>query len=182
MQDELEREPSINASEIGVTAHDGVVTLTGLVPSYAEKLAAARTAKRIPGVTAIANDIELRRSRTPTYAEIAWAAFEALKGLNSRPHARLDVTVTNDWAYLQGEVDSQRQKIAAEEAVHFLVGVKGVMNPITVGPKVSASDFTASEVKSRIGAAFRPSAELDAETLRVQCKNGNVTLHGQLRS
>ena len=169
VQDALEREPRINASAIGVTAHDGIVTLSGLVPSYREKLAAGRTTKRVGGVEAVANDIELRLPGTTTDAEIARVAFDALKRQSSVPHEGINVTVTNGWIYLQGEVDGEYQKSAAEEAVRSLAGVKGVIKQITVRPKLPAPKLSAPEVKSRIKSAFSPIDELDPQNGSVEC-------------
>jgi len=177
--DELEWEPSIDATEIGVTARDGVVTLSGAVKSYAEKLTAERDTKRVHGVKAIANDIEIRLPGTAerTDTDIARVAVEALKWRSSIPEGRIKVVVQNGWITLDGAVDWQYQKDAAFEAVHHLMGVKGVTNLIALKPRVSAT-----EVKSRIEAAFRRSAELDAQKVRVETMNGKVMLHGDVHS
>ena len=177
--DELDWEPSINAADIAVTAHDGVVTLTGIAPSYAEKLKAEQVVKKVRGVKAIANDIEVRLSgqseRTDT--DVARAAVDALKWRTSVPGDEIKVSVTKGWVTLDGNVHWQFQKSSAYEAVHDLVGVRGITNLIVVMPKVRATD-----VKSRIEAAFRRSAEVDAQKLRVEANNGTVTLRGDVRS
>jgi osmotically-inducible protein OsmY len=177
--DELEWEPSIDATEIGVAAHDGVVTLTGPVKSYTEKLTAGRVTERVKGVKAIANDIEVRLPGTDerTDADIARAVFEALKWRTSVPDGGIKVSVSRGWTTLEGEVDWQYQKDAAVEAVHNLIGVKGVTNLIAVKPRASAT-----EVKSRIEAAFRRSAELDAQNVRVDTHDGKVTLRGEVHA
>jgi osmotically-inducible protein OsmY len=177
--DELEWEPSIDGAEIGVTAHAGIVTLTGTVKNYSEKMAAERVTKRLQGVKAIANDIEvrLRGSSERTDPEIARTAVEILKWRTVVPHDRIKIVVNRGWVTLEGEVDWQYQKYAAFDAIHHLDGVKGVSNMITVKPRVSAT-----EVKSRIEAAFRRSAELDGEKVRVEAHDGKVTLHGRLRT
>ncbi len=177
--DELELEPSVDAAQIGVTAREGVVTLTGSVKSYSEKLTAERVAKRVHGVKAIANDIEVRLpgSSERTDSDIARAAVDALKWKTSVPDGRVTVSVTKGWVTLEGEVDWQYQKDAAFEAVHHLRGVKGVINLIALKPRVSAT-----EVTSRIEAAFRRSAELDAHKVHVETHDGKVTLRGDLRS
>jgi osmotically-inducible protein OsmY len=177
--DELEWEPSIDAAEIGVTAHDGVVTLTGAVKSYTEKMTAERATKRLHGVKAIANDIEVRLPGTAerTDSDIARAAVEALKWKTSVPDSRIKVVVNKGWVTLEGDVDWQYQKDAAFEAVHHLVGVQGVTTLITLKPGVSAT-----AVKSRIEAAFRRSAEVDAQKVRVETRDGKVTLRGDLPS
>lgn len=177
--DELEWEPSINAAEIAVTVHDGVVTLTGYAGSYAEKLKAEQVVKRVRGVKGIANDIEVRLSghseRTDT--DIARAAVEALKWRTSVPGDEIKVTVTKGWITLEGTVHWQFQKSGAYESVHHLAGVRGITNLINVKPKA-----VAGEVKSRIEAAFRRSAEIDSQRVRVETHDGNVTLRGDVRS
>ena len=179
VEEELEWEPSLHATEIGVAVHDGIVTLTGSVPSYTEKRAAERVAKRVQGVKAVANDIEVRMPWTSerTDADIAQAAVDALKWKTLVPDDRIKVAVSKGWITLEGDVDWQFQRKDAEEAVHHLVGVRGVTNQITVKPRVLAT-----AVKSRIEAAFRRSAELDAQKIRVETHDGKVTLHGQLHS
>jgi len=177
--DELEWEPSIDAAEIGVTAHDGVVTLTGTVHSFTQKLAAERAAKRLQGVKALANDIDVRLPGTAerTDSDIARMAVDALKWRTVVPSDRVKVLVKSGWITLEGEVDWQYQKDAAFDAVHHLVGVKGVTDMITLKPRVSAID-----VKSRIEAAFRRSAEVDAQKVQVETRDAKVTLRGAVHS
>jgi osmotically-inducible protein OsmY len=179
LEDELEWEPSLNATEIGVAVHDGVVTLTGSVESYTEKRKAERVTKRVRGVKAVANDIEVRMPGTSrrTDAEIARAALDALTWEITVPDDRIKISVSKGWVYLEGNVDWHYQRTAAEQAVHSLVGVRGVTNEILVKPQASAA-----EVQSRIEAAFRRIAELDAQQVRVELHDGTVTLHGQLHS
>jgi len=177
--DELEWEPSIDAAEIGVTAHDGVVTLTGTVHSFTQKLAAERAAKRLQGVKALANDIDVRLPGTAerTDSDIARMAVDALKWRTVVPSDRVKVLVKSGWITLEGEVDWQYQKDAAFDAVHHRVGVKGVTDMITLKPRVSAID-----VKSRIEAAFRRSAEVDAQKVQVETRDAKVTLRGAVHS
>ncbi len=113
--DELEWEPSIDASEIAVTAKDGVVTLSGYVKSYAQKWDAEKAAKRVAGVKALANDIEVRlpSSSERTDADIAQSALNALKWDLSVPDDRIKVMVENGWLTLEGDVDWQYQREAA---------------------------------------------------------------------
>jgi len=177
--DELECEPSVDGAHIGVTARDGVITLTGAVKSYSEKLTAERVARRVHGVTAIANDIDvyLPGSAERTDSDIARAAVDILKWRTSVSYGQLKASVTKGWITLEGDVDWQYQKDAAFDAVHHLVGVKGVTNLITVMPRVSTSEIT-----SRIQAAFLRSAEVDAHKVCVETHDGKVTLRGDLRS
>ncbi|WP_435005482.1 BON domain-containing protein [Tundrisphaera lichenicola] len=177
--DELQWEPSIDAAEIGVTTRNGVVTLTGSVPTYNEKVTADRMAKRVYGVKAVANDIEVRPrgvgERTDT--DIAQAAIHALQWKTTVPDERIKLSVSKGWVTLEGEVDWHYQKESAEEAVRHLLGVRGVIDQISIKPEVSAA-----EVKSRIEASLKRSAELDAKKIRVETHDGKVTLMGDVHS
>ena len=176
---ELEWEPSVEASQIGVTAKNAVVTLVGNVAHYHEKLAAERAAKRVYGVQAVANDIEVRllSPSQRTDAEIAAASLYALSWNTSVPTDRIQLTVRNGWITLEGHVDWQFQKQAAERAVHHLIGVKGVSNQIILTPQVQTAD-----VQTKIENALRRSAELDAHRITVEAKGGKVTLRGTVRA
>lgn len=179
VQEELQWEPGVNAAEIGVTAKDGVVTLTGSVPSYSERWGAEAAAKRVYGVNAVANDIQVRLpgENIRTDADIARAAVNALTWDVAVPDNRVKVTVSDGWITLSGEVDWQYQRTAAERAVHFLTGVRGVSNEIVVKPKV-----TATNVKARIESALKRNAEVDARRIRVEVDHDKVILHGRVRS
>jgi len=176
---ELEWEPSIEASQIGVAAKDGVVTLTGYVSQFNERMTAERAAKRVYGVKAVANDIEVRLAGTGerTDADIASAALNALSWNTSVPADRVKVTVRKGWITLEGNLDWQYQKEAAERAVRNLLSVKGVTNDISVTPRVKPG-----EVRDKIEAALRRSAELDARRISVDARDGKVILHGSVRS
>jgi len=177
--DELKWEPSVNPAHIGVAVKDGIVTLTGHVSSYAEKYAAEKAAKRLHGVRAIANelDVKLPGSSQRTDEDIARACVNALKANVSVPDDKIKVTVNKGWVTLEGEVEWQYQKEAAERAVRYQVGVVGVSNLITVKPKVSPS-----ELRSKIEDAFKRSAALDAGRITVEVDGGKVTLRGTVRS
>ncbi|MGZ3485827.1 MAG: BON domain-containing protein [Isosphaeraceae bacterium] len=177
--DELKWEPSVDAAHIGVSAKDGVVTLSGHVSSYAEKFAAERAAKRVQGVLAVANELEVKLSTGSrrTDEDIAAAAVGALKSNLSVPADKIKVTVSKGWVKLEGEVEWQYQKDAAERAVRYLAGVMGVTNLITVKPRVAPS-----EVKARIEDALKRSAEMDARRITVEVDGGKVTLRGSVRS
>jgi osmotically-inducible protein OsmY len=177
--DELRWEPSVNAAHIGVSAKDGIVTLSGNVSSYAEKYAAEKAAKRVYGVRAVANelDVKLPGSSQRTDEDIARAAVNALKANISVPADKIKVTVNKGWVTLEGEVEWQYQKNAAESAVRYLSGVTGVSNLITVKPRVSPV-----ELRSKIEDAFKRSAELDASRITVEVDGGKVTLRGSVRS
>jgi osmotically-inducible protein OsmY len=177
--DELRWEPSVNAAHIGVSAKDGIVTLSGHVSSYAEKYAAEKAAKRVYGVRAVANelDVKLPGSSQRTDEDIARACVNALKANISVPADKIKVTVNKGWVTLEGEVEWQYQKNAAESAVRYLSGVTGVSNLITVKPRVSPV-----ELRSKIEDAFKRSAELDASRITVEVDGGKVTLRGSVRS
>jgi osmotically-inducible protein OsmY len=177
--DELKWEPSINAAHIGVAVKDGVVSLTGYVPSYAEKYEAERAAKRVAGVKAVANEIEIRLpgSSNRSDTDIAEAAVNALRSNVLIPADRIRVTVSKGWIRLEGEVDWQYQKNAAESAVRYLPGVMGVSNFITVKPHA-----TPSEIKEKIEEALKRGAEADAKRINVDVEEGTVKLYGTVRS
>lgn len=179
VESELNFEPSINAAEIGVAVRDGVVTLSGRVPSYWEKVAAERAAARVAGVKAVANELEVRLpgSSERTDEDIARAAIDALKWNVLVPQDRIMIAVSKGWATLEGSVDWQYQKSAAEKAVRRLVGVAGVSNLIEVKPAVSKA-----EVKGAIEAALKRLAEVDANRIRVDTEDGKVVLSGSVRS
>jgi osmotically-inducible protein OsmY len=179
VESELNFEPSINAAEIGVAVKDGVVTLTGRVPSYWEKVAAERAAARVAGVKAVANELEVRLpgSSERTDEDIARAAVDALKWNVLVPEDRIKVKVSKGWVTLEGSVDWQYQKSAAEKAVRRLLGVVGVSNLIEVKPAVSKA-----EVKSAIESALKRLAEVDANRIRVETQDGKVILTGTVRS
>jgi len=179
VESELNFEPSINAAEIGVAVRDGVVTLTGRVPSYWEKVAAERAAARVAGVKAVANELEVRLPGLSerTDEDIARAAVDALKWNVLVPEDRIKVKVSKGWVTLEGSVDWQYQKSAAEKAVRRLLGVVGVSNLIEVKPAVSKA-----EVKSAIESALKRLAEVDANRIRVETQDGKVILTGTVRS
>jgi osmotically-inducible protein OsmY len=177
--DELRWEPGVNATDIGATVRDGVVTLEGRVDSFAEKWAAEKAVKRLPGVKALAIELEVKLpgSNERTDADIARAAENALKWDVLVPYDRIKVTVEKGFLTLEGEVDWEFQRSAAKQAVQYLTGVKGVANEITVKPKVSPAN-----VKDKIEVALKRNAILDANQIKVQADGGKVTLSGTVRS
>jgi len=177
--DELRWEPGVNATDIGATVKDGVVTLEGTVDSFAEKWAAEKAVKRLPGVKALAVELKVKLpgSSERSDADIARAAENALDWNISVPKDRIKVTSEKGFLTLEGEVDWQFQRSAAEGAVNYLTGVKGVSNQITVKPKVAPT-----EVKEKIEAALKRNAILDAQQIKVQADGGKVTLTGSVRS
>jgi osmotically-inducible protein OsmY len=179
VQNALDWEPSVDAKDIGVSVDQGVVTLRGNIGSYAEKLAAERVALGVYGVKALANDLIVHvvsgYQRTDT--EIAQAAVHALKWHTTVPDDHVTVTVKDGWITLAGTVDWAFQRDAAGRAVRDLTGVKGVSSDIRVKPHVNTTD-----VRAKIEAAFRRSAEIDARRVSVMAQDGKVTLTGNVRS
>jgi osmotically-inducible protein OsmY len=178
--EELKFEPSIREAEIGIAAKGGVVTLTGFVDSYAERFSAERTAERVGGVKAVADEIKVKLpgSYQRSDTEIAHAAVNALRWDIQVPDDRIKAAVDDGWIDLEGEVEWQYQKWAAEGAVRNLTGVKGVTNLIRVKPtKVSTY-----QVGEKIKDSLRRHAERDADKITIEAKDGRVTLRGTVSS
>ena len=175
---ELKWDPKISsASDISVAVKDGVVTLSGFVPSFWEKDAAEKAVKRVYGVRGIANDIEIKLFWQRTDPEIARDAVHELERHVSIPADRIKVTVKDGWVRLEGTVDWEYQKSLAQSAMKKLKGVSGVTNKIQVTPKASSA-----EVKSKIEEALRRSAELDARRITVEIEGSTVKLYGSVSS
>jgi osmotically-inducible protein OsmY len=175
---ELKWDPKISsASDIAVAVKDGVVTLSGFVPSFWEKDAAEKAVKRVYGVRGMANDIEVKLFWQRTDPEIARDAVHELESHVSIPADRIKVTVKDGWVTLEGTVDWEYQKSLAQSAMKKLKGVSGVTNKIQVTPKASAA-----EVKSKIEEALRRSAELDARRITVEIEGSMVKLYGSVSS
>lgn len=176
---ELKWWPSVNAAHIGVTAKDGVVTLTGQVAHYAERATAEDVTKGVYGVKGTANDImvELSGSAKRTDQDVAAAALNALKWDYEVPEDRVKVVVKNGWVTLDGTVDWQYQKDSAERCVRYLMGVIAVDNNLTIKPSVKWID-----VKTKIEDAFRRNADIEARRITVGTHDGKVTLTGSVAS
>jgi osmotically-inducible protein OsmY len=175
---ELKWEPQLTHPEdIAVAVKDGVVTLSGFVPSYWEKDAAEKAVKRVYGVRGVANDIKVKLPEERTDPEIARDAVQSLQSYVSIPADRIKVTVKNGWVTLEGKVDWQYQKSLAESAVKHLRGVLGITNNIEVEPHVSPT-----EIKSKIEDALKRSAEVDARRITVETEGSTVRLYGSVRS
>ena len=176
--DELEFEPSIDAANIGVAAESSVITLTGYVPSYAQKLAAERAAWRVKGVKGIAQEIEVRlpghtRSNDD---EIAQRALSILAWSTLVPSGAIRVKVSDGWITLSGQVDWNYQRDAALSEVRKLSGVIGVVNSIELKPNAQVGD-----VKQRILDALKRHAEVEANRIRVDVRNdGTVRIEGEV--
>jgi osmotically-inducible protein OsmY len=179
VEQELRWDPDIDATDIGVSVKNGVVTLTGFVKSYIEKYEAENAAKRVAGVVGLANDIEVRlpsSSQRPD-PELARDAVAAIKNQLPFSSETIKVIVNSGWVALEGDVEWNYQRDLAESAVRRLKGVKGVSNLIHVKPRV-----TAAEIKQKIEEAFKRSATIDANRVTVETNGGEVILRGTVRS
>lgn len=173
---QLEWDPQLDASLVGVSAQEGVVTLSGYVNSYAAKLTAERVSRRVYGVKAVANEIEVRLASERIDPEIA---KDALAALTNRVDVPLGITVTvrDGHITLGGTVEWMYQKMSAERAVKYLRGVRGVFNHILLKPRDSPKD-----VEKRITAALHRHADIDARRIYVSAEGGTVVLGGSVRS
>jgi osmotically-inducible protein OsmY len=176
---ELKYEPSVKVTDIGVLVKDGTVTLNGYATSYGEKWGAVNSAKRVAGVRAIADDIEVRfpESMDRTDGDIAAAAAMHIDWSYTVPKKTVQVTVREGWITLEGQVEWWYQKDAAENAVRHLSGVKGVYNSITIKPRLSAV-----KIEDAIQLAFERSALVDANKIEVETSENKVTLRGKVRN
>jgi len=173
---QLGADPSFDASMIGVTSSDGVVTLSGYVDTYFARLAAERAARRVYGVKAVANELEVKLAQDRIDPDIAKDALQALKNRVDVPTG-LAVTVRDGYVSLTGKVEWKYQKEAAERAIRYLRGVRGVFNNIEVKPQVAPKD-----VQRRITEALHRHAAIDARRIHVEASGATVTLDGNVRS
>jgi osmotically-inducible protein OsmY len=171
--------PDLKSTDIAISVKNGVVTLVGFVPRYIDKYEAEKAAKRVAGVLAVANDIEIRLPAVDERPdpEIAREAVTALKNQLPFSYERIKAVVRNGWVTLEGDVERQYQRQTAERAVRHLKGVKGIINDIKIKPRVEPSD-----IKQKIQEAFRRSAEVDANQITVETSGGEVILKGKVRS
>ncbi|MGE8481179.1 MAG: BON domain-containing protein [Pseudomonas sp.] len=177
IMDELEFQPEIDAANIGVTVDNGVVTLTGHVKSYAQKVSAERAVKSIKGVRAVAEEIQVRPMKGAGTADdaIASRALNILTWSSDIPEQDIKVIVQKGWITLEGEVDWQYQKETAEMAVRKLSGVVGVDNRLTLRPQVNVED-----IQRRIEEALKRNAEVDAQEIHVKVEGDVVKLEGKV--
>ena len=176
---ELHWDPQVTEPEaIGVAVKDGAVTLTGHVPSYAEKLAAARAAERVYGVKAVANDLKVQLSRAlRDDSDIAKAIAHILQWNVQIPEGKVHARVENGWVTLAGEVDYDYQRREVERIVNHVRGVAGVQNFIIVRPPASPE-----AVEAAIEQAFRREAEVDARHVKVEVTDHTAKLYGHVHS
>lgn len=178
IMEELRWEPSVTMSHINVATHNGVVTLTGTVPTYAEKWAAQKATQRVEGVKAIAEEMEVQPAgiHKRNESEIAEAVVNALKWHVWVP-SLVQATVENGWVTLTGIVAWDFQRNSAADAVRYLAGVKGVSNNITLKPTVQPT-----AVKDAIEKALKRDAEIDSDHITVSADGGKVILTGSITS
>jgi osmotically-inducible protein OsmY len=176
--DELQWDPSVNAAHIGVTVHNGIVTLTGHVESYAEKAAAEKAARKVFDVKGIAEEIEVRLPFSVKHddEDIAAAAIDRLKWNSTIPLDAVKVKVEKGWVTLTGEVDWHYQQSAAISDVRGLWGVVGVSDETSVKQKPSSAN-----IRDKILVALNRSW-FDPATIDVSAQGGKVKLTGHVRS
>jgi osmotically-inducible protein OsmY len=177
--DELRWDPQVTDPEgIGVAVRDGAVTLTGHVPTYVEKLAAARAAERVYGVKAVANELEVKLAGAPRDdSDIATAIAHVLDNNVQVPPGRVHARVQNGWVTLDGEVDYDYQRREVERMVRQVRGVTGVSDLITVKPPASPQ-----AVKAKIEEAFKREAEIDARHVSIEVSDHTAKLYGHVHS
>ena len=176
--EELKWEPRVDHSHIGVAAKDQVVTLTGHVPSFAEKIAAEKAARRVFGVRAVAQEVEVRFPSDPKTAddEIAQRILDIFRWDITIPHERLMVKVEHGRVTLSGHVDWNFEKAAAFKAASRIGGVVAVSNLIGVKPRASTHD-----IRERIMAAFKRSSAIDSSAIAIEVDGGVVRLTGRVK-
>ncbi|WP_029922598.1 BON domain-containing protein [Nevskia soli] len=179
VETELEWDPAVAAAGIGVEVKGGIVTLTGHLESYPEKIAAEKAAQRVAGVKGVAVeiDVKLPGSSYRTDADIAAYATDAIRWNTSVPQERIKIKVEGGRVTLSGDVDWNYQRTSAESTVRDLIGVKGVLNQIQLKQKISPEN-----VKAKIEAALQRAAHLDAKAIKVEILGGTVTLEGSVHS
>lgn len=177
--DELDFDPSFDSANVGVAVENGVVTLTGHVGSYAEKIAAEKAAQRVKGVHAVAQEIEVRYPEQKKTADdqIAECAVAIIGWDAMVPVDAVMVKVQKGWVTLTGNVEWQYQRTAAESAIRRLSGVIGVTNLIEVKPRIQPQN-----IKAKIMEALKRNAELEADSIRVTVKDDKVTLEGRVKA
>jgi osmotically-inducible protein OsmY len=177
--DELRWEPRISDPDaIGVAVRDGAVTLTGSVPSYAEKLAATEAAERVYGVKAVASDLKVKLPGTPRDdADIATAIAHVLDWNVQIPAGKVQARVQDGWVTLNGEVEHDYQRREVERMVRNVRGVVGVTDNVTVKPPPGPE-----AVKEEIEESFKREAEIDARHIRVEVSDHTAQLYGHVHS
>jgi osmotically-inducible protein OsmY len=179
VEDELRWDPDIDATDIALSVHNGVVTLAGFVRSFIQKYEAESDAKRIAGVVGVVNDIEVRLPGIDERPdpEIAREAVSQIKADLPYAWEKIRVVVKNGWLTLEGQVEWNYQRERAEAAVRRVRGLRGVTNYIEVKPQIAPM-----EIGRKIEEALRRAAEIDASRVTVEAHGGEVILRGTVRS
>jgi osmotically-inducible protein OsmY len=179
VEDELKYDADVDSTDIAVSVKNGVVSLTGFVRSYSQKLQAEADAKRVTGVVALANDIEVRIPSVDARPdpEIARDVVAQLKFELPFSYDKIKSVVKNGWVTLEGDLEWNYQRIRVESASRRVKGVVEVSNLIKIAPHVSPT-----EVRAKIENALKRSAQLDANRIEVQASGGEVILQGSVRS
>lgn len=179
VQNAIMWEPLLHAAEIGVTAKDGVVSLTGVVDSYLKKTEAQDAALKVVGVKALVEHIEVKfpSSWSKTDEEVAVEILAAFKNNYSVPEEKIDIEVKNGWVTLSGQLPWNYQRVAAENAVKHLAGVKGVSNKITI-----KSEIQDAIEKKAVESAIARHWSIDSSNVNVTVHGTNVTLSGTVDS
>jgi osmotically-inducible protein OsmY len=179
VMDELKWEPLLTASEIGVAVKQGVVTLSGTVDTFSKKEEAESAAKRVTGVKAVAEDIEVKPFATSKKndTEVARMIAESLKSHSALQEDKIKIKVEDGWVTAEGLVDWEYQKEAVKNTVKNLTGVVGISNNISVKPSITAKD-----IKQKIALAFHRSATVDSSKIEIDIQGNKAILTGKVRS
>ena len=179
VENELKYDADVDSTDVAVAVKSGVVTLTGFVRSYSQKLQAESDAKRVGGVMAVANDIQVRLATGDSRPdpEIARDVVAQLQFELPFSHQNIKSVVKNGWVTLEGDLEWNYQRTRAESTVRRVKGVIGVSNQIKLAPRVSPT-----AVKAKIEDALKRSAQLDANRVKVEANGGEVVLLGSVRS
>lgn len=173
---QLDWEPEVVATDIGVGVSEGIITLTGFVETYAEKLAAERAVSGVRGVRGIANDLQVRAAQL-TDAEIAKNAAHALESNVKVPASQITVALQDGFATLRGKAGWAYQKEAAADSIRNLLGIREVFNEIEIEPAASPL-----EIEETIAAALARSTFFDEHRIQIEADQNTVTLSGHVRS
>ena len=179
VEEELKYDAGVDSTDIGVSVKNGVVSLTGFIRSYSQKLQAEMDAKRISGVMAVANDLEVRLASADSRPdpEIARDLVTQLKFELPYSHESIKSVVKNGWVTLEGDLEWNYQRTRAENTALRVKGVLGVSNHIKLAPHVKPT-----EVKAKIENALKRIAQIDANRITVDANGGEVVLKGSVRS
>ena len=180
--EEIKWDPQLKSicDQIGIAAMDGVITLSGRVDTYVQKLAAERAAQRVSGVKVVAVDLEVNTepSKVKSDTEIATAIKNALSWHSAVNEDQIEVMVDTGWVFLDGMVEWDYMKKAAQTAVENLIGVRGVTNRV----QVKSRSIDPIEIKRKIVSAFHRSASIDSANIQVDVLGSKIILHGKVRT